>query len=233
MTYVAFLWNDQGRDYLPEHVNILARAITETSGPSRIVCITSETEGFCDLVEVMPVPEAALALSDYQTPEGEGFPSCYRRLWLFSEAAKCLGDRIMLLDIDIAVTGDLRPLLSHPGTFCGVRSPRVWGNPGRVCGGSWALQTGSHSEVWEAFSNDPLLCMDETRALGWRGSDQAIISRFLSKSCSLWPSGIHFIGQNKNLPEDAKLVHFNGHWHEKPWNSRIPWVKEYVARYSK
>jgi hypothetical protein len=228
---VCFLWGGN-RDFRPAHVNVLARMVARhLPEPHRFICITDETEGFDPGVEVMPTPPAASVLGNLRTPEKAHFPSCYRRLWLFSAEAKCLGERVLLLDIDLVVTGDLRPLFEHPGEFVGWRPFRDWGRPMRFGGGIYLLTPGTRTQVWDDFTGPDAIA--QARAAGFRGSDQAWISYKLGASDPYWDraSGIYSVRDFKSplhpLPSDARLVQLNGP--AKPWGAAqaYPWVKEH------
>jgi hypothetical protein len=231
---VCFQWNIGFRDYRAEYVNVLARSIRRhLPMPHRFICVTEETDGFDAGVEVLPLPEAARAVADLVTPERRGFPSSYRRLWALSEEARILGDRVMMLDIDCVITGDLSPLFEVDVDFVGWRPNFVWGNgEKRIGGGTWLLRTGTRAEVWERFSANPAALIAEARAAGFRGSDQAILS-YMLQGCALWPmqSGIYQAQDMKelglaNLPADARIVHFNGK--RKPWDCvDVPWIREH------
>ncbi|KKK49835.1 hypothetical protein LCGC14_3131060, partial [marine sediment metagenome] len=113
---VCYLWGNDGfsdpRGFEPEQVNVLARRVKENlSFPHRFICITDESEGFSQDVELMPLPDEARAIANIPTAQGhKRFPSCYRRLWTFSKGAKALGDVVLVLDIDCFITGCLDPL---------------------------------------------------------------------------------------------------------------------------
>lgn len=230
---VCFQWNNGYREYLPEYVNILARAVKRHLPiPHRFFCVTDETKGFSADVEVIETPEKAREFGRMPSPEGPRFPSSYRRLWAFSEEAKCLGDRVMMLDIDCVITGDLTPLFAPQDDFVGWRPSSLWGKENRVAGGTWLHRTGTKTELWNEFSAE---AARKARAAGFRGSDQAWISYRLGPKVALWPqhSGIYQAQQMKKqgfnvLPKDARIVHMNGR--VKPWALRhIPWVREHAA----
>ena len=234
-TFLCFHWNNGFRDYRPEHVNILARAIlAKCPFPHRFVCITEETDGFSSDVEVMPLPKEAEAVARIKSVEGDRFPSSYRRLWALSDAARCLGDRVMMLDIDCAVTADLGPLFEYEQDFVGWRPNSSWGSKWkkRVGGGTWLLRTGTCAHIWSDFVSDPMVLIKRARAADYRGSDQAILSFYLAETCTVWPqdAGIYQAQQMrshgfKQLPKDARIVHFNGG--RKPWDIKnIPWIAE-------
>lgn len=232
-TFVCFQWNNGFRNYRPEHVNILAGAIRgKCSFPHRFVCVTEETEGFSEDVEVLPLPKAAASVAHLKSIEGDRFPASYRRLWTLSEEAKSLGERVMMLDIDAAVTADLAPLFEYQDDFVGWRPNSSWGPKWkkRIGGGTWLLRTGTHAHIWNEFVANPMSVIKRARAAEYRGSDQAILSFYLAETCKVWPkdAGIYQAQQMrhdrfKTLPADARIVHFNGR--VKPWDVKgIPWV---------
>ncbi|MBP8231742.1 MAG: hypothetical protein KAY22_05510 [Rhizorhabdus sp.] len=207
------------RFFLPEHVNTLQRAIARNlPEPHRFICITDSTEGFAPEVEVIKTPASAARLAELRTPEGPRFPSCYRRLWTFSDEARILGERVLVLDIDAVPTADLRPLFAMKADFVGWRPFRDWGKRLRFGGGIYLLTPGTRTAVWTEFTGPAAI--QRARAAGFRGSDQAWISYKLAEREPYWPntSGIYSVrdlGPGEALPKDARLVQFNGH--KKPW----------------
>lgn len=227
---VCWMWNEGFREYRPEHVNALAKMVKRhLREPHRFICITDETEGFSPDVEVIQTPAAAKRLADLRSPEGKRFPSCYRRLWMFSEEAKVLGDRVLLIDIDLVVVADLAPVFDHPQEFVGWRPFRDWGNQCRFGGGIYLLTPGTRTQVWTEFKGNE--SVQKARAAGFRGSDQAWLSYMLGGKEVYWgrDSGIYSIRDMKGteaiLPPDARLVQFNGP--VKPWLSPLPWVRDH------
>jgi hypothetical protein len=239
---VCFLWNDGStKTYLPKHVNRLADIVeAHMSIPYRFICVTDETEGFSDKVELFKLPESVAWIKDVRTPEKPRLPSSYRRLWLFSKEAKCLGDRILQTDIDVVILKDLAELFTIPDDFVGWR-PRSEKRPHirpvegvhRIGGGTWLLRTGTHTHIWENFSTKGI---KEARAAGWRGSDQAWLSYNLAATCKVFPDsmGIYHSQDGAKewtkVPENARIVHFNGNI--CPWEPEAqsrPWVCELLG----
>lgn len=227
---VTWLWGGN-RDFQPAHVNVVAKMVRRhLPEPHRFICITSEHPSkFSRHVEVLPTPPASEALGQLRTPERAHFPSCYRRLWMFSEEAKVLGERVLLIDIDLVVVNDLRPIFDMPQEFVGWRPYRDWGAQMRFGGGIYLLTPGTRTKVWDDFKGPASIA--EARAAGFRGSDQAWISYKLGLSEAYWDreAGIYSIrdmkGTEAQLPEDARLVQFNGP--TKPWHSRLAWAQEH------
>lgn len=241
ISIITWLWSGN-REYLPEHVKILGNSLRKhMSFPYRFIVIADDTVGDFGDAEVIKTPENALRLSNIGSPECRGkitkgiFPSCYRRLWLFSEEAKTLGNRIINTDVDCVVTDDWLPLIQHDHSFVGWQPEQRWGTEKRVAGGMWMLNTGSYCEVYEDFIKDPILAIKLAREAGYRGSDQAWLSYKLASKVSVWPpdAGIISIRDLKNkcsIPASTRVVHFNGS--HKPWDkisiSQHSWLTNYI-----
>ena len=241
-TIVTWVWKGE-RAYTLEHAASLAAGLRRfMTTPHRLVVI-ADRPGRCEGAEVMRIPAAALALAKIKTPERANFPSSYRRLWLFSEAARAIADTILMVDVDVAVTGDWSHLFEYEPSenFMGWLPGQLWGNQEqRVGGGVWRLNTGTRTHVWDRFVEDPISAVRRARSAGYRGSDQAWISYQLARSCPVWPNevGIRSVRDfNRDdrraivgsIPEGTTMVHFNGV--AKPWSlstwKRHPWLKAY------
>jgi hypothetical protein len=242
ISVVCFLWDDGVRNYLPEHVNQLAIMVHKhLAVPHRFICITDEEDGFSDDVELFKLPEDARWTLGLLNPTGSKkghLPSSYRRLWLFSEEAKALGDRILMTDIDCLVVNSLEPVFDFTEDFVGWR-PRSEETTKvkakvpykRIGGGTWLLRTGSMTHIWDDFSTEGI---EAAMLEGWRGSDQAWLSYNLAKDCMVFPDdvGIYHTQDGakywEETPKDARIIHFNGKvnpWDEdarsRPWFCRL------------
>jgi len=232
ITFVSFLWTTGYRNYTPAQVNMQARAIKYLCRfPHRYVCVSDRLEGFSDDVEVMAMPKGARSVEALQAPQGKQFPASYRRLWLFSQEAQEIGERIMLLDIDAMIVKSLAPLLELQDDFVGWRPISIWGREDRIGGGTWLLTPGKIPWLWENFKKAPGKMIKETRELGWNGSDQAIMSRFLHDKYPTWPRYCGIYGSQDGVfhwekpPEDAIIIHFNGDG--KMWGQEKLWMRAY------
>lgn len=233
ISVVCWLWAGTGlgdRPYEPAHVNTLRRAVARNLPIThRFVCVADSPQGFDAEVEVFPTPDEARAAGELRTPEGRRFPSCYRRLWNFSEGAKALGDRLLCIDIDLVPVRDWSPLFERTEDFVGWRPFRDWGQKLRFGGGIYLITPGTRRHVWETFRGQD--SARKAREAGFRGSDQAWISFKLGATEPYYSreSGIYSIrdmkGSEHRLPHDARLVQFNGP--VKPWRSPLRWVKEH------
>ena len=194
----------------------------------RFVCVTDMQGDFGPHVEVLPIPESARAVCALKTPEKPNFPSCYRRLWMFSDEARSIAPRVLLLDIDLIVTNNLSQIVDRKEDFVGWRPRASWNGRDRLGGGMYLLRTGTRQQVWTDF--DATRSQAVARAAGFRGSDQAWISYCLWGKEAIWSDndGLYSIRDitrsARRLPSDAKLVQFNGKC--KPWDTAAPtWAK--------
>lgn len=230
ITVVTWLWSEGFRDYCAAQVNVLARMVLRNiEVPSRFVCVADSGEGLEPHVEWFPTPPAAIEVGRLRNPEGARFPSCYRRLWMFSREAAAIGDRMLLIDLDLVATSELSHLFDYRQSFVGWRPMANWGDQRRYGGGIYLLKAGARAAVWEQFKGAESIA--EARAAGFRGSDQAWLSYKLGPDEVTWPqaAGIYSIRDLRNgrlpVPADACIVQFNGP--QKPWNSPLPWVADH------
>jgi hypothetical protein len=235
VSVVCWLWNDsqiRTRHFEPEHVNVLQRMVARhLKRPHRFICVADSPEGLSEGVEFVKAPADAVRVGELRSPEGARFPSCYRRLWMFSDAARCLGSRVLLVDIDLVVVNPLDPLFDHAADFMGWRPFRDWGAQLRFGGGIYLLRTGSRTAVWDDFNGADSIA--KARSKGFRGSDQAWISYKLGSTEPYYQrdAGIYSIRDFASpigpVPADARLVQMNGN--TKPWQavSTLPWVREH------
>jgi hypothetical protein len=201
--------------------------------PHRFICVTDDGEGLDPGVEVVPL------WNDYANipnPSFKGGPSCYRRLKLFSrDIGKILGERIVHIDLDVVITGDLSPLFDRAEPFIGWKNT----NPMWPLNGSlFMLTAGSHPEVWETFH--PIRSPAISNAAKCRGSDQGWMSYVLGKNQPTWDrtDGVFSYQDemakrgksiDRRLPDEARVVVFHGVL--DPWSPQAvllaPWVKEH------
>jgi hypothetical protein len=235
ISVVVWCWSGRNlgdRPYQPAHVNALRKAVARhLHEPHRFVCVADSADGYDPEVEVHITPPEAKRVGDLRSPEGGKFPSCYRRLYNFSEGAKAFGERLLCLDVDLIPVRDWAPLVERTEDFVGWRPLKTWGKPNllRIGGGIYLLKAGSRTHVWTDFMGP--MSIAHARAAGFRGSDQAWMSYKLAGREPHYEreAGIYSIRDLDNgrlpLPPDARLVQMNGG--QKPWNSPLPWVREH------
>lgn len=228
LTVATWKWGDR---YTGAHVNALARQVhRQLEQLHRFVCVTNDPAGI-DPDVVDAVLEDRSAFADTPSPEGRGWPSCYRRLELFHpDAERRFGARVLAMDLDTVVPGRLDPIVDRPEAFVILRDP-VWPRQGQ--GSLMLLSTGSHAHVWSWF--DPATSPALARAAGYRGSDQAWVSYCTPHRATWGPQdGVYsyrrdLVPRGSSLPRDARVVSFHGR--PKPWESparELEWVRAAV-----
>lgn len=190
--------------------------------PHRFVCITDDARGMSDIQTLPLWEEPKITL-----PNGK--PNCYRRLRVFApDAAEWLGERIVSIDLDTVITGDITPLVDIPTDF------KIWGDTAKNThynGGFWVMDAGARARVWEEFSTE---APEITKSRGMVGSDQAWISYILGPNEEKWSidDGVysfrnHMGSGRESLPDDARIVFFHGQY--DPWDGRVQkknrWIK--------
>ena len=179
LNFVTWRWQsaDPARHFPAAAVNILYAMLTRHyHAPFRLVCLTDDPTGIDGAVDVLPLPVTKADQVLVMPPCYPGFPSCFRRLWLFSAEACMLGTRICNIDLDVIILQDMTALLTtKTADFVGWRCGRRSWN--RIGGALWLLTTGTHQAVWDTF--DPTTSPHVAFSQGHRGSDQAWISQCL------------------------------------------------------
>lgn len=229
ITVVCWKWRQPGYRsiFQPYHVHVLRNMVKRNlSVPHRFVCITDDATGINPaLVETMELwNEPNIVL-----PQGK--PNCYRRLRVFADdVSDWLGDRILSIDLDTVITGDITSLVDINDDF------KIWGDTARNTpynGGFWLLKAGARTQVWDKFTNNVPKITKSQRMVG---SDQAWLSYCLGPRENRWTTddGVysfrnHLGSGTEPLPDDARIVFFHGKF--DPWDAEVqkqsPWIKKY------
>lgn len=240
-TFQVVLWKWQGkadvaRSYNYEHVNALARSIrNNTPGMDvRITCVTDDVKGIHD-AEAFPLWPDCGELKNATKPT---LPSCYRRLKLYDpytqrEMGITRGQRIVSIDLDTLVTGDLKQVLHKEGAFVGWKLAGT--HHPHVYNGSFQMFTaGTLDDVWKDF--DPDRSPTVARNQGFLGSDQSWLSMKLidREGCTdipypvfaSYPLHCRRLG---NFNAKHRLVFFHGRG--KPWHPEVQRDSAWISRY--
>ncbi len=210
LTVLCWLWSqpESRTRYSALHVNILRDMVARNmSLPHRFACVTDIPEGIDSRVHIIDPPRD---FDDVRIPTWpEHRPQCLRRLTMFRrDAAAIFGERILCLDLDCVVGGDLSSLLDRAGDF----RMAIGTAPGRPYNGSAIyLAAGSRPEVYERFT--PEGAAEAGRK--FVGSDQAWIAHCLPNEAT-WGEGdgLVYYGLPHN-PASRRIMFFPGN--EKPW----------------
>jgi hypothetical protein len=157
---VTYLW---GTAYEPAHVQQLARSVAHwLPVRHRFVCVTDG--------------ERIPGVKTMRNPAPGGFSArCYRRLWLFSEEARGLGDGILHLDLDLVVCGSLEPFV-HQGDFRIYTAGSIARQGYSLNPSVFWLTPGTQTDLWTRFLAGSSDVARAANAAGFWGSDQAVIS---------------------------------------------------------
>lgn len=224
ITFVTWKWSTPGyrSTFGPNAVNTMRRMLARHyPEPHRFCCVTNDAKGIDADIEIVPDREDWASVP---SPHGNGNPTCFRRLRLFApDARETFGDRVVSIDLDCVITGDLRPLFDRGEDFVAWQDAM---HPRQMNGSLWKLRTGAHPEVWEQFNrNAPVKAL----AAGFVGSDQGWISYCL-QGTPRWTREdgvLSFRVDCKNgLPAGARLVAMHGK--TDPWSVGVPaWIAEH------
>lgn len=235
LTFVTFKWKaytGYRSTFESEHVNVLFNMIDRHyTAPHRNICVTDDAVGIKGTIETVPLWKDH---ENVPNPNGANRnPSCYRRLKLFApDAGKQFGERIVVMDLDTVIVGDLKPLFNRSENFV------IWGQTDFpktqwYNGSLWMLKTGTRSNVWTDF--DPRTSPQMASKAGKKGSDQGWFSYILGPNEAVWTTKdgvysyrVHLSVRNWELPADAKIVAFHGN--QDPWGyyaQQIPWVRKH------
>jgi hypothetical protein len=228
LTVVHFLWFNpnerRNKNYVYDchSVNRAKRAISANlKVPHRFVVVSDRSEGFDPDIRVVP-----LDMSKFP-PRGR-----YPKLMIFRhDAAELFGERMLMVDLDVCVAGDITPLVERDEDIVlwdGNPDPRFAkkGHP-RYNTSIVLLRAGSRPHVWDRF--DPKTTPALVHAEGKDGSDQVWVSKLLPDEAT-WDGhtdGIYLAREvGSDLPANARLVFFPGRENPalKSTRRRYQWV---------
>lgn len=202
MTVIACV--KTGTQYGPEYVNRLASMVERhTTRPHLFVCLTDNPAG-------ITCPTA---------PIGTDAPTWWGNLILFKPHPVVAGHRVLYVDLDTVIVGNIDPLLDYAGPFAILRDfYRPWG----YCGALKGMAPGVAPFAWEAFSKTPQTMMQQFY------SDQEYLERMMPNA-DRWQdvcpgvNGSYKADHLANGPRDFAVIHFHGR--PKPADCD-GWVKE-------
>lgn len=224
LAVITYLWAADGSGkykhvYTPDDVRLLQRMVARhLSAPHDFVVVTERPEDFDH--------DEFRAISIDWSKHVAG--TCFVRLQTFHPEGRRIfeADRVLQLDIDTVIVGDLGEIVDRPEALVLWRNPRKWAltfpEAGYAAKLAWFNSSvvlhrcGSRPDIWRDF--DPL--KSDARDDQWWISGQA------GKDCPHWdgshgvyrfaPSGRPQIGVRDDLPDNARIVTFPGDT-AKPW----------------
>jgi hypothetical protein len=200
----------------------------------RIVCVTDDAAGIDAAIDTIPIP-ARHADS----------PRCRRRMRQYDRTfAELIGPRILSLDLDVVITGDLTPLVDRADPLVCWRVAYA----GVFSGSIVLMDAGVLDPLWRAFDADPDGYARRAAPRGV-GSDQAMLNFYLSQPSTtirpaVWTEAdglVTFFGAgyerledrgvgpgHPNLPPGARIVVLGSDdLYVLEQGERYPWITEW------
>lgn len=223
VTVVTFLW---GNRYPAEYVDRLGDGLWQNlNAPYRFTCLTDRAMKFGPLVDYQArIPNLELTK----------FRGCFARLRLFDPAFQwelgCKpGDRILVLDLDLVITGSLEGLVDRKAPFVILHYVNSPTHPTRFNGSVWLTTAGYRPDVWNDFSleaaqaiphaefpDDQAWLQHKLGAEAGEYTDKHGVYAFQKPG---WPGGT-------DLPANAKIVAFPGKRDPSQF-ATLPWIRKF------
>lgn len=130
-----------GEEFDARYVNLLYTAVlNHTSLPFKFYCFTNEPDNLLPEIIVKPLP--------YSLPTD----GCWPKLYLFSKEAGLSG-RVVYLDLDTIITGDITPLLSLDVSFASLYNIFKYLRTGKreVGGGILVWDADKYYWIWKDY----------------------------------------------------------------------------------
>jgi hypothetical protein len=208
--------------------------------PHRVFCVTDEPRGIDPRVEIVDITKLpSYEWLQVRNPSSPQNPSCYVRLFMFSDKAGAIfGPRMASVDLDVVLTGDVTPIFDRDVDFA------IWGGQAAMPqssilynwynGSLFMLKAGARRQVYDRF--DPRTSPRIANFAKCRGSDQGWIAYVLGprehqlgERDGIYSYRGHIAPAGGILPPTARFVAFHGR--HDPWHSdvqaRHSWVREH------
>lgn len=203
MTTVACVLK-AGGDFGPEYVHALKRGLDR--------CMPAGSCEFAVLTDVAGLPGGR--------PLKYGWKGWWSKLELFRPGA--FTGRVLYMDLDTLIVGDLGDLCSYEGEFAGIRS-LMHGKGGKLQSGVMAWTPGPVTwALWEAFTRNPAASMKA------RGDGEWIAAHVekADRLNDLYPGQIVStkVEAKKGIPPNARLVCLHGR--PRPHEARAGWAHQ-------
>jgi len=224
ITVVCFWWKYHGKGvvlpsqtvtrYDESWVYKLRNSVARNySGPHRFVCITDYPEKLHDV-------ETIKLWDDYRDLGG-----CFTRLKIFSsEMEQILGKRIIAIDLDCVITGNIDHILDRKEEFV----IHKYGSPKRdqrYNGSMFLMNAGAREIVWKTFGNHAPAVIKASNNIV--GSDQAWIRLVLGPNEARFTEDDGCYEISRGLPKNASMIFFSGPRDPMTESLKHPWIKDY------
>lgn len=213
VTIVTIKWGDR---YPMSLLNRLAKAVRANGfSDARIICFTDDVEGADDAIECRPLPAIDL-------PEKYRW-TYWRKIALYDPSLQLEG-ACLYFDLDVVITGDLRPLVAN------------WNGEPRFIK-NWVGKKTAKKEIYDRVNTSVVLypgsqCGEvfthfnenQEKALSTYATDQGFTYDLLASRSTFFPEGLcisfkkHCLHKfplnlllSPRLPREAAVVLFHGH----------------------
>jgi hypothetical protein len=222
LTVCTWLW---GRKYSPVYVERLYAGLRRHLKQSfRFMCLTE--------------PDRIIHFSNgivrrgIKDPELTRMKGCFARLRMFDpdwQQEYLIDDRLVCLDLDVVITGELDPLFDRPEPLVILQGANI-ANPCPYNCSVMMMRPGKHAEIWRDFNVNQLdqipqydfpddqgwIWYRAPHAAAWHVGPRSGIYAYKKRA---WPLG-------DLLPADARIVAFPGARDPNQF-LHLPWVKEH------
>lgn len=219
---VCFLW---GSRFGTDHVHVLfAMLRRHCRVPFAAYCVTDAPFRNAADIRMMPL-----------WSEFAEYGRCYRRLYMFRKDIGALfpHERIVMLDLDTVIVGDMTPLLRRSAPLTIWRAHSI-GPRGYCLNPSYInMVPGAASYIYDMFARNPWAEMTLARERGWSGSDQSVISHRLRGPFDVvtQADGVYSYRDDRvvPLPADARMIGFYGAGSPEAnhLQNTAPWIREH------
>jgi hypothetical protein len=205
-----------GNKYDSEYVNKLYNMVSRNlSIPFRFICLTDDNSNINPEIEVKPIPKIGFEPFDNMNPWARG--NGWLKLTSFINPLYDISGKILFLDLDIVITGELDEFFKYDFPFTVIREWSM--NDGTGNTSVYLFRSGEHSDALDEFK------MNYQYYLSQHRNEQEYITQYLikNKKVDYWPSEwcvsfkYHCMGRGlkswikkPQIPNGAKIVVFHG-----------------------
>lgn len=237
LAVVTWKWHSHRPDwieYSSDAVNHLANQVHRFVGVDhKVFCITDDATGLDKEIEVVPLKQMPCPMPVFNK-YSHRLHSAYRRLKVFDPAVgKFFGRRILQLDIDMVIAGDISHIATRAEPFliwkCFSHGPNFMAlNPSFIL---FDVGAKTAVNIWKKYCINPHSVAKKAYDAGWTGTEQAIIG-YLTRDDEPptldEKDGIYSFRDNPKecagdeLAPEVKIVSFHGGSREFIYNPADP-----------
>jgi hypothetical protein len=194
LNVVSYKW---GEKYSPEYWNVLRASVKRNLNiPHRFIVICDNDVGLDKKIETIPMDM------------GKDFFDFWTKMTIFRPRPFGIDGRILLLDVDTVITGNLDAIIAFDDDF--YTYPNWWSKD--IAFGVTLMNAGSRRILWDLFVADPQKIMNQYT------SDEAFITGVFPKEKYFPKPWIRSYkahcsttdGRAGGVPEGCKFICFHG-----------------------